>query len=66
MNIYSPNDQTQQVQFLKDLSNFVLNSYANEEVVLGGDFNCVMHEIDKRGGRPIIQKECHSRDEYFN
>ena len=57
LNIYSPNDQTQQVQFLKDLSNFVLNSYANEKVVLGGDFNCVMHEIDKRGGRPIIQKK---------
>ena len=29
VNIYAPNDQTQQVHFLRDLSHSVLNSYAN-------------------------------------
>ena len=57
LNIYSPNDQAQQIQFLKNLSSSVLNSYANENVVLGGDLNYVMHEIDKRRGRPIIHKK---------
>ena len=57
LNIYSPNDQAQQIQFLKNLSSSVLNSYANEKVVIGGDLNCVMHEIDKRGGRPITHKK---------
>ena len=57
LNIYSPNDQAQQIQFLKNLSSSVLNSYANEKVVLVGDLSCVMHEIDKRGGRPIIHKK---------
>ena len=25
--------------------------------MIGGDLNCVMHEIDKRGGRPITHKK---------
>ena len=57
LNIYAPNDQTQQVQFLRGLSNSVLNKYAGERVVLGGDLNCVMNEIDKRGGRSFEQKK---------
>ena len=57
LNICAPNDQTQQVQFLKGLSNFVLNKHAGERMVLGGDLNCVMNEIDKRGGRSFEQKK---------
>ena len=38
VNIYAPNDQTQQVHSLRDLSHSVLNSYANKTLVLGGDF----------------------------
>ena len=56
-NIYAPNDQTQQVHFLRDLSNSVLNNYANEKVVLGGDFNCALNELDKRGGRSVELKK---------
>ena len=62
LNIYSPNDQVQQVQFLKSLSNSVLNKYANERVVLGGDFNCAINEIDKHGGRPIEHKKAVIRE----
>jgi len=39
LNIYFPNDQTQQVEFLRGLSNSVLNKYAWERMVLGGDLN---------------------------
>ena len=56
LNIYAPNDQTQQVQFLRGLSNSVLNKYAGERIVLGGDLNCVMNEIGKCGGRSFEQK----------
>lgn len=57
LNICAPNDQTQQLQFLRGLSNSVLNKYAGERMVLGGDLNCVMNEIDKRGGRSFEQKK---------
>ena len=45
LNIYAPKDQTQQVQFLRGLSNSVLNKYAGERI--RGDLNCVMNESDK-------------------
>ena len=53
VNIYAPNDQTQQIHFLRDLSQSLLNSYANGTLVLGGDFNCALSELDKQGGRSI-------------
>ena len=56
VNIYAPNDQTHQVQFLRDLSHSTLNQYANEKVVLGGDFNCALNDLDKCGGRSFEHK----------
>ena len=62
VNIYAPNDQTQQIKFLRDLSNSVFNSYANESFVIGGDFNCPLNDWDKRGGRPVEHKKKLSRE----
>ena len=61
VNIYAPNDQTQQIEFLRDLSNSVLNRYANETLVIGGDFNCPLNDWDKRGGRPVEHRKTLSR-----
>ena len=57
LNIYTPNDQSQQVQFLRGLSISVLNKYAGDKIVLHGDLKCVMDEIDKRGARSFEQKK---------
>ena len=56
VNIYAPNDPSEQILFLRDLSSSVLSSYANENLVLGGNFNCVMNAMDKKGGRPFVSK----------
>ena len=56
VNIYAPNDPSQQILFLRDLSSSVLSAYANINLVLGGDFNCVMNAKDKKGGRPFDSK----------
>lgn len=48
MNIYAPNDQMQQIHFLRDFSNSMLKSYANMILVLGGDFDCALTELDKQ------------------
>ena len=53
VNVYAPNDSNQQVVFLKGLSNNILDKYGNENLVLGGDFNCVIGTLDKRGGKPV-------------
>ena len=34
----------------------MLSACANENLVLGGDFNCVMNAMDKKGGRPFDSK----------
>ena len=57
VNIYAPNDATQQVAFLRDVSKECLIPYANDNLVLGGDFNCTLSTLDKKGGRPIDSKK---------
>ena len=52
-----PNDPSQQILFVRDLSSSVLSAYANENLVLGGDFNCVTRNaMEKKGGRPFDSK----------
>ena len=57
VNIYAPNDTIQQVVFLRDVSKEFLMPYANDNLVLGGDFNCTISTSDKKGGRPIDSKK---------
>ena len=56
VNIYAPNDPSQQILFRRDLSSSVLSAYANENLVLGGDFNCVINAMVKKGGMPFDSK----------
>ena len=34
----------------------MLNKFVNEKVLLGGDFNCALKDIYKRGGRSFESK----------
>ena len=56
VNIFAPNDPSQPILFVRDLSSSVLSAYANENPVLGGDFNCVINAMEKKGGRPFDSK----------
>ena len=47
VNIYEPSDATQQVVFLRDLSKEFLIPYANDNLVLGGDFNRTISTFDQ-------------------
>ena len=55
VNIYAPNDQTQQVHFFKKLQQH-LKPFVDEQIVVGGDFNCALTEKDKKGGNPVSKK----------
>ena len=46
VNVYAPNDTNQQVVFVRGLSKNLLSKYDNENLVLGGDFNCVISALD--------------------
>ena len=34
-----------------------LRPYANENLIMGGDFNCPLENIDKTGGKDISSKK---------
>ena len=45
VNIYAPNDANQQVTFFKELEN-QLEDFAQENIIITGDFNCALSEND--------------------
>ena len=60
-NIYGPNKDTEAVKFYRNLSKSLRNNeFGNEEnIIIGGDFNCPLDiSLDKKGGLPIPRK-CH-------
>ena len=54
VNIYAPNDQTQQV-FFKRLQQH-LEPFVDEHIVVGGDCNCALTDKDEKGGHPVCKK----------
>ena len=52
----APNDQNQQVNFLDKIIDPIRRSSTNN-ILLGGDFNCPLTEVDKVGGRDILHKK---------
>ena len=55
VNIYAPNDASQQVTFFKELEN-QLDDFSQENIIIAGDFNCALSENDKKGGNPVWKK----------
>ena len=47
-NIYVPNDQRKQQEFLLDLSAYLMSD--TERLVIGGDWNITLQSTDKKGG----------------
>ena len=57
VNLYAPNDLSQQVQFFDRITDKLSNS-ADENIIIGGDFNCSLTHLDKVGGKPVENKNC--------
>ena len=55
--VNAPNEPRHQVSFLNELFISFLKEYITENVVLGGDFNCVINSLDKKGGKPFDAKK---------
>ena len=59
-NIYAPNDVVQQATFFKKLSK-QLEEFAQDTIVIGGDFNCALTSSDKKGGISISKNRLLSK-----
>ena len=55
VNIYAPNDVAQQTAFFNKLSKH-LEEFAQDTIIIGGDFNCALTSQDKKGGNLITKK----------
>ena len=55
VNIYAPNDLNQQVAFFKDLQDR-LQEFAQESIIIGGDFNCALAEKDEKKAETLCQR----------
>ena len=51
-NIYAPNDQANQLQFLQELNNCIIDKTELISLIVGGDWNCTLTKKDKMGGAP--------------
>ena len=60
-NIYAPNDQRQQQEFIHNLSTYLMANTDIENLLIGGDWNVSLQAIDKEGGIPW--KPTTSRDQ---
>ena len=50
INVYAPNNDTARKTLFTSLESF----FSSHNIILGGDFNCVMNaQLDKRGGDPL-------------
>ena len=56
MNLYAPNDISQQAQFFEKVMNKFSN-YADENIIIRGDLNCPLTKLDKIGGKPVENKK---------
>ena len=55
VNIYAPNDPSQQSSFFKEIQQ-QLQEFSEEIIIIGGDFNCTLGEKDKKGGNTSNRK----------
>ena len=51
-NIYTPNNQTEQLEFLQELNNCLKDKSELTTLIVGGDWNCTLSKSDKIGGKP--------------
>ena len=56
VNIYAPNDQNQQVNYFDKIIDPIRRSSTNY-ILLGGDFNFPLTEVEKVGGRDKLYKK---------
>ena len=56
VNVYAPNDENEQILFFNSLNFKLSNDIPHDEIIIGGDFNIHLENIDKRGGKTVNKK----------
>ena len=51
-NIYTPNDHADQLRFIEELNNYLIEKSELTTLIIGGDWNCTQTKKDMKGGLP--------------
>jgi len=51
-NIYAPNNLGEQLEFLQELNNCLIDKSEVTTLIVGGNWNCTLSKNDKVGGKP--------------
>ncbi|KAL9959075.1 hypothetical protein ACROYT_G036156 [Oculina patagonica] len=51
-NIYAPNNPSEQLEFIQELNNCIIDKLELTNLIVGGDWNCTLSKKDKKGGTP--------------
>ena len=49
-NVYAPNNESEQLNFLQELDNVLIDKSELSTLIVGGDWNCTLTKKDKVGG----------------
>ena len=49
-NVYAPNNQSNQLEFMQELNNCIIDKTELTALIVGGDWNCTLSKKDKLGG----------------
>ena len=47
-NIYAPNDHADQLRFIEELNNYLINQFKLTTLITGGDWHCTLTKKDKK------------------
>ena len=51
-NIYTPNNPSEQLEFIRELNNCIIDKSELTNLIVGGEWNCTLSKKDKKGGTP--------------
>ena len=49
-NVYAPNNHAEQLLFIQNLNNLIIDKSELSNLIIGGDWNCTLTKKDKKGG----------------
>uniref|UniRef100_A0A3B5PPF5 Reverse transcriptase domain-containing protein n=1 Tax=Xiphophorus maculatus TaxID=8083 RepID=A0A3B5PPF5_XIPMA len=55
LNVYAPVNSSERCVFLEKLANTLLNCVSTDYLILGGDFNCTIDDLDRNHLEPHLQ-----------
>ena len=56
VNIYAPNSENEQITFFRSVRELIANQMISNELIIAGDFNVHLENIDKKGGQPTVKR----------